>query len=475
MNGYFKNSSAGTPTQLRVAAYCRVSTGFGEQMNSFDNQVSIYMDKIAKNPNWVLADIYADPAISGTTDNRPEFQRMIQDAEKGQFNLLLVKSISRFARNTLVSMQTVQHLQSLGIGVIFEKENIDTTKSYSEMMLTILSAFAQEESRNISERVRKGKRMKEARGEIPWNPLYGYTRVDDTPFVIVDNEAEVVRRIFSEYISGAGLAEIMEALNREGIPSPGGTLWIKNSVTNVLRNERYCGDVMTMKVYCHDHMTHKYKRNQGEVDQYLVEDHHTPIVSREIFKCAQEIRKLRKDNVYPYQGFLVCPNCGRKLVRMMRGWGCSCNRFYIPATKLNAALLKAYEAFDPSDTADEKSRMIKVQNPTVNSVEYWWLKELVDRITFDGDCKNLTVHWICEKKTEVPTGYARMWGDIKSHTGREAAERENVWSRQEKTVMKVPQKKNADSTQTGVTHSNTTKLMTRMVDKKPAAFGQGET
>lgn len=469
MNGITTSFSASAPTQLRVAAYCRVSTGFGEQMNSFDNQVNIYTDKIARNPNWVLADIYADPAISGTTDNRPDFQRMLKDAELRRFDLLLVKSISRFARNTLVSVQTVQHLQSLGIGVIFEKENIDTTKPYSEMMLTILSAFAQEESRNISERVKKGKRMMEARGEIPWNPLYGYTRVDDTPYVLVDHEAEVVRRIFSEYVSGKGVCEILEDLNKEGIPSPGGTLWIRNSVNNVLRNERYCGDVMTMKVYCDDHMSHKYKRNQGEVDQYLVEDHHTPIVSRETYRLTQEIRRLRKDNVYPYQGFLVCPNCGRKLVKMMRGWGCTCKRCYIPLDRLNAAMLKAYEEFDPTDTADEQSQLVKAQKPTMDSVEYWWLKELVDRITFDTDGRTLTVCWICEKKTEVSTGYKRMWADIKYNDLREQRAKEELNAKREKTVTKVEAKK--VSTNTAV---KATTIPTAAVERKAAGYSQGE-
>lgn len=171
--------------------------------------------------------------------------------------------------------------------------------------------------------------------------------------IIVKHEAEVVRRIFREYISGKGVCDIVEDLNKEGIPSPGGTRWIRNSVNNVLRNERYCGDVMTMKVYCDDHMTHKYKRNQGEVDQYLIEDHHMPIISRESYRLAQEIRGLRKANVYPYMGFLICPNCGQKLEKMMSGWGCACKQFYIPLGKLKDALLDAYEMFDPFDTEDE--------------------------------------------------------------------------------------------------------------------------
>ena len=182
----------------RVAAYCRVSTDYDTQMGSYDNQVEMYMNKIANNPDWQLVDIYADPAVSGTTDKRPNFQRMLRDADNKAFDLLLVKSISRFARNTLITIETIRHFQSLGIGCFFEQENIDTSSPYSEMMLTILSAFAQEESRNISERVKKGIRMNQARGNVPWIPIYGYTRIDDTPYIIVENEAEVIRRIFDE-------------------------------------------------------------------------------------------------------------------------------------------------------------------------------------------------------------------------------------------------------------------------------------
>lgn len=430
---------------LRVAAYCRVSTDFAEQMNSFENQVEIYTDKISKNPNWVLADIYADPAISGTSENRPEFQRMLRDAEKKTFDLLLVKSISRFARNTLVSVETVRHLKSLGIGVIFEKENIDTTVPYSEMMLTILSAFAQEESRSISERVKKGKRMKEARGEIPWNPLYGYAKVDGIPFVIVEHEATVVRRIFNQYAAGKLPHEILDDLNREGIPGPSGGMWVKNSITNVLANERYTGDVLTMKVYCDDHMTHKYKRNQGEMERYLITDHHDAIVSREVFQRAQEIKELRKENTYPYGSFLTCPNCGRKLVRERAGWGCSCGQFYMPKGKLDEAMMKAYDSFDGEVAAwmkgeyvaDEKTAEIKAYYPSAESVEYWWFKDMIERISFSRDGKTMTVHWYCGQESEVPTGYNRMWGDISGRMERKRKKEATEIKEKQKTVTKV--------------------------------------
>jgi len=200
-----------------------------------------------------------------------------------------------------------------------------------------------------------------------------------------------------------------------------------------------------------------------------VEDHHTPIISRETYRLTQEIRRLRKENVYPYQGFLVCPNCGRKLVKMMRGWGCTCKRCYIPADRLNAAMLKAYEEFDPTDTADEQSQLVKAQKPTMDSVEYWWLKELVDRITFDTDGRTLTVCWICEKKTEVSTGYKRMWADIKYNDLREQRAKEELNVKREKTVTKVEAKK----VPTNTTVKATT-IPTAAVERKVAGYSQGE-
>lgn len=439
MNGFALNMMP-----LRVAAYCRVSTGYGEQLGSFDNQVSIYRDKIAKNPNWVLADIYADLAVSGTTDNRPEFQRMIKDAERNQFDLLLVKSISRFARNTLLSVETIRRLHALGVSVIFEKENIDTTKPYSEMMLTVLSAFAQEESRGISERVKKGKRMKEARGEIPWNPLYGYTRIDNRPFVVVEHEAEVVRRVFREYVCGKAPCKIREDLNKEGIPSPSGGLWVKNSINNLLRNERYTGDIMTMKVYCDNHMTHKYKRNQGDVEQYLIADHHAPIIRREVYNYVRDIRKLRRESTYPYGDFLTCPSCGKTLCKMMSGWGCICGQFYLPLSKLNAAMVKGYGLLDGSETPDEMTKKIKERHPTVDTAEYWWLKALIERIAFDPDGKKMTIHWICDEKTEVPTNYLRMRADLHGQKSRALKKEAEQTIQRKKTIKKIRGKAGAD-------------------------------
>ena len=432
---------------IRVAAYCRVSTDEMGQQESFYNQVDVYLKKVTANPDWVLVDIYADPAVSGTTENRPEFQRMLRDAEKRMFDLLLVKSISRFARNTLISVETVRYLQSFGIGVVFEEQNIDTSQPYSEMMLTILSAFAQEESRNTSERVKKGIRMRQARGEVNWNPLYGYTRVEDKDYVVVENEAEVVRRIFSDYIKGKMTHDIRDELNREGIPSPGGSTWRGQTINNVLRNERYTGNVLTSKTFVGNHIDHKRKKNNGEIEQFLITNHHAPIISREEYDYAKEIRRQRDENAYPYYGFLVCPKCGRRVTRRIPGWGCTCGKFYIARDRLDEAVLKAYRELDVSDVEDEATLEIKEEFPAMETVEYWWLKKLVDRISFNRDASYITVHWICGKETLMETRYFRMAVELRRFKATEER-KEKKEAKKVKRINKTTATKAATSSTT---------------------------
>ena len=396
---------------LRVAAYCRVSTGCDAQMGSYDNQVEMYIKKIANNPDWQLVDIYADPAMSGTTDQRPDFKRMLQDAENNAFDLLLVKSISRFARNTLVTLETINRLKSLGIGCFFEQEKIDINNPTSEIMLSVLSAMAQEESRNTSERIKRGLRMNYARGNVPWVPIYGYTRIDGEPYKIVENEAEVIRRIFDEYNKGINSQTIVDELNSEGIPSPGGSIWSINMLANLIKNEKYVGAVITNKYYVESYLTHKRKKNKGEIDQFSHSDDHDPIVDMETFETAQEIRKLRGKYIYPYGEYMVCPECGGKVKKVSPGWGCSCEKFYIPNSRLEKAMLNAYELLE--DSTDPVTAEMKKENPEMKTVEYWWLRKLVDRITFEKNGRFMTVHWLCGQKTEVPTEYYRMKSDIR--------------------------------------------------------------
>ena len=237
--------------QLRVAAYCRVSTDDEEQLTSYDAQKAYYTDKIMKNPDWTMAGIFADEGITGTSaQKRPEFLKMIRMCRKKKIDLILVKSISRFARNTVDCLNYIRALKNLGIAVIFEKENINTMDSDSEMIITMMGAFAQAESESISQNVRWGKRqaMREGRVNFQYKSFYGYERGEDGEPKIIPGEAEVVRRIYDSFLAGQSLRMIQEWLENEKIPSiQGRENWSIHTIQGILKNEKYCGDVLMQK------------------------------------------------------------------------------------------------------------------------------------------------------------------------------------------------------------------------------------
>ena len=282
--------------KLRVAAYARVSTMGAEQLNSYESQKKYYYEKINNNPEWQYVDIYADEGISGTTDyRRASFMKMIQDALSGKIDLILTKSISRFGRNTMDVLKNVRLLRDSNVAVLFEENNLNTldTKT-SEMLLTTLSAVAQQESENISEHVKLGLQMKMNRGElIGFNRCYGYRNENDK-LVIIDEEAEVVKFIFDKYCDGHGANGIAKMLTEQGIKSPkGNNKWNDSTIRGILRNEKYKGDVLQGKTYTADPLSHKRYKNLGEADQFYVSEHHEPIISPEKFDMVQEILKER--------------------------------------------------------------------------------------------------------------------------------------------------------------------------------------
>lgn len=395
----------------RVCAYARVSTLCGEQLNSFENQVEIYTDKIKSNPEWEFAGVYADPAISGTTGDRPQFKKMMCDAKKHKFDLILVKSISRFARNTLLALQSIRELRQLGIRVIFEKEHIDTGNPESEMMLTIMSAFAQEESRNISERVKKGIQMRAANGDIPWAPMYGYKKEGEKAFVIVEKESEIVRRIYDMYEKNTRPARIAMQLNAEGIRMRSGKEWNRQKVIAILKNERYAGNVLTNKTYTENHLTHKRITNRGEVEQLSLDNHHDAIIPQEQFARVQTIQRLKKERQYPYSDMLICPYCRKSLNlavglpnTSLKSWVCDEDRFYMPTNQLDAAVLQACSLF----LHGSGSTLGAEEMEGITSVEYWWLDKLATNISFGfhetTSDQTVTVHWKSGESTTVPSG-----------------------------------------------------------------------
>ena len=282
----------------RVAAYARVSTDQEEQEGSFYSQISFYTEYINSHPDWQFAGIYADKGLSGTSyKHRPEFNRMITDAKSGKIDLILVKSISRFARNTVDSLAITRDLKVNGIEVFFEKENLSSFDTQAELVFTIMASLAQEESRAISENVRWGKQRSMEAGNVSfaYKNFLGYKKGKDGNPEIVEKEAKIVRKIYQLYLDGENYRSIAAILTREGIPTPSRrAIWVPSTVKSILTNEKYKGDAKLGKTYVEDFLTHKVKVNRGERKQYYIKDSHDAVIPPVIFDKVQEEIKRRK-------------------------------------------------------------------------------------------------------------------------------------------------------------------------------------
>ena len=316
--------------QLRVAAYCRVSTEQEEQQNSYQVQIAYYTDLINRKKEWSLVGIFADEGISGTqTKNRAEFKRMIRMCKNKKIDLVITKSISRFARNTVDCLEYVRQLKDLGIGVIFEKENINTLTMTSEFMIALYGSFAQAESESISKNVSWGKEKayREGRVQFQYKYLLGYKKGADSKPEIVPEEAEIVRMIYKLFLDGYSMRNIKKVLESSGfLTATGKKVWNESLISSILRNEKYVGDALLQKTYTLDCITHKVVKNHGERPMYLVTDHHDPIVDRDTFnRVQQELarrsskRKISDKTVteqgkysskYALSELLICGNCG---------------------------------------------------------------------------------------------------------------------------------------------------------------------
>ena len=278
----------------RVAAYCRVSTDEDAQATSFDLQVQHYTEYIGAHENWTLAGIYADEGISGTqVKHREQFQKMIEDCEAGVIDMVITKSISRFARNTVDCLTTIRKLKGLKnpVEIYFEKERLSSLDEKMDMFLSMMASFAQEESRSISANIRWAirHRMKNGTQKIPTSGLLGYDTNDDGEMVIIEQEAEIVRTIYKSFVQGVHPGLIATRLNGVGAKTVYGNNFSGDSVRKILRNEKYCGDVLMQKTITIDYISHASKINEGEAEQYYIANHHDPIVSREMWDKAQEL------------------------------------------------------------------------------------------------------------------------------------------------------------------------------------------
>lgn len=313
--------------KLRVAAYCRVSTDSEEQATSYEAQVEHYTNYIKGNADWELAGIYADDGITGTnTKKRDEFNRMIEDCMEGKIDMVITKSISRFARNTLDCLKYIRQLKDKNIPVFFEKENINSMDSKGEIMLTIMASLAQQESQSLSQNVKLGFQFRYQQGEVQvnHNRFLGYTKDENKRLVIVPEEADVVKRIYREYLEGASLLQIARGLEADGILTAANKRkWRPETLKKILQNEKYIGDALLQKTYTVDFLSKKRVVNNGIVPQYYVENSHEPIIPREIFMQVQE-EMVRRANLqagksgkrrvysskYALSSIVYCGECG---------------------------------------------------------------------------------------------------------------------------------------------------------------------
>ena len=316
--------------QLRVAAYCRVSTEQEEQQNSYQVQIAYYTDLINRKKEWTLAGIFADEGISGTqTKKRTEFNRMIRMCKNKKIDLVITKSISRFARNTVDCLEYVRQLKDLGIGVIFEKESINTLTMTSEFMIALYGSFAQAESESISKNVSWGKEKAYREGKVTFQYKYllGYRKGADGKPEIVPEEAEIVRLIYKLFLDGYSMRNIKKFLESKGfLTSQGKKIWNESLVSSILKNEKYVGDALMQKTYTLDCITHKVVKNKGERPMFLVTDHHDPIIDRDTYNRVQQelARRTSKRKVsdkttteqgrysskYALTELLICGKCG---------------------------------------------------------------------------------------------------------------------------------------------------------------------
>lgn len=346
--------------KLRVAAYCRVSSDSSDQMNSFAAQLSHYTVLISNKENWTLTDLYADAGISGTSaEKRPDFQRLLSDCRKGLVDKILVKSISRFARNTKECLELIRELKSIGIGVCFEEQNIDTSNMSGELLTAVFAAIAQKESESLSAKMRWSYQYRMKSGTfLPSSVPFGYM-LQDKKIIINEQNAEIVRSIFKAYLTGQGIPEITEQLNQNKTLN---RKWYCTMITRILSNEQYIGNSLWQKSYATDTLPPRQVTNRGEREQYYIIGTTQPIIDKDTFYAVQALKSKRIEKYgakngaqdHIYQKKIFCGKCGtifkRKLVREVVYWVCrkhdldknECEMDRIPEETIHAAFLRIY-------------------------------------------------------------------------------------------------------------------------------------
>ncbi len=349
--------------RLRVAAYCRVSSDSSDQINSFMAQTNYYATLIASKENWTMVDVYADAGISGlSAEKRQDFQRLLEDCRKGRVDKILVKSISRFARNTRDCLSIIRELKSIGVGVCFEEQGIDTSQMSGELLTAMFAAIAQKESESISGNMRWSYQRRMERGEfITCKAPFGY-RLVNGKLEIVEPEAAIIRTIFAQYLTGQSKDEIAAYVSTLGVPTRDGKQrWQHTTISYILRNEKYVGDSLLQKKYTTDTLPYQEKINHGERQQYFLPDSHPPIIDRDTFQAVTELLNRRAEKVStdpreysPFTKKIICGSCGTLFKRTRIGkidyWVCrnhyrskkNCPVARVPEKELQAAFLRLY-------------------------------------------------------------------------------------------------------------------------------------
>lgn len=409
-----QNQANARSKKLRVAAYCRVSTEMEEQQSSFNAQVEYYKFKIANNPNWELAGIYSDDGISGTnTKRRIGFNNMINDCIDGKIDMILTKSISRFARNTLDCITYIRMLKEKNIPVIFEKENINTMDSTGEFVITLLGSIAQEESRSLSTNTKWGLAHRFEKGQVSftYSKFLGYKKDEDGKIVIVEEEAKIVRQIYKLYMQGKSLTGIKHYLEDNKIKTvTGKDKWSTTTINSILSNEKYVGDALLQKSYTVDYINKKRVKNKGEMKQFYVEGNHEPIISKALYNLVQEEKARRtslgvkykksaktsigKHTKYVLSELMVCGECGKPYKRT--SWTNYKNKKVVWRCVNRLESGKRYCQNSPTleDEILKKAIMDKINSIISNRDDFknelsQSIKEIMDNYTLECDRENI--------------------------------------------------------------------------------------
>lgn len=394
----------------RVAAYCRVSTDHEDQANSFESQQRYFKQYIERNPDWELYEIFADEGISGTnTKKRSEFKRMIACAKEGDFDLIITKEISRFARNTLDSIYYTRDLKKHGVGVIFMNDNINTLDGDAELRLAIMSSIAQEESRKTSERVKWGQKRRMEQGVVFGRSMLGYD-VKDGKMTINEEGAKIVRLIFHKFANeNKGTHVIARELREAGITPMRVKEWSNTVILRVIRNEKYCGDLVQKKTFTPDFLSHEKKYNRGEEEFVIIKDHHEPIVSRELFEKANRILdeksltqegKAKHSNRYPFSGKIKCGCCGSSYVARYKN-------------RKNGTRYKAWRCYKSatqgSPHTDKAGNPLGCSNPSIRNEDAVHIMYLVTR-SLQLEEKKITANLlsVIQSVLSVNTNYSHI-------------------------------------------------------------------